>query len=307
MSKAPIMPFFTDAYLADCHHLSTEAHGAMLLILLHTWRQGGEALPDDDKKMMRIVKVKSLTKWRSLKDELLPCFDLSDGRWRQKRLEKTWADVTEKISQNRENAQRGVASRKARNPPESLDVGSADALDSLNLSMNHEPINHKPTVKAQRKNNKIKEEEDMMNISSAPALALEGLADVLADNSYFLPRGARRVSTDVRTRTQAALVEIEARLRPVSQERLSQIVSRLMLHFCSGDKNHRVFSDYCAMLAEFPEDLLCAAYQHVLKHHKYNNLPKIADLIAVIDPELTHRRTLKRKLEWLMQQAEENA
>ena len=56
MSQAPFMPLATDAYLADTTHLTTEEHGAYLLILLATWRNNGEPLPDDDIRISRVIR-----------------------------------------------------------------------------------------------------------------------------------------------------------------------------------------------------------------------------------------------------------
>ena len=54
MAEAPIMPFATDAYLADTKHLSTLEHGAYLLLLICLWRSGGR-LPNDPRKLARFV------------------------------------------------------------------------------------------------------------------------------------------------------------------------------------------------------------------------------------------------------------
>ena len=54
MSKAPSMPMYWDAYLADTTHLSTEEHGAYLLLLAAMWRRDGW-VPDDDRDNARIV------------------------------------------------------------------------------------------------------------------------------------------------------------------------------------------------------------------------------------------------------------
>jgi hypothetical protein len=134
--------------------------------------------------------------------------------------------------------------------------------------------------------------------------ALEDLAHLLDDNSYFLPHGAKRIPPNMRCQVELAKQEVDNRLSPIAPERLSQIVSRLMLHFSTTPEKkwQYVYADYCDMLKGFPEDLLCAAYQHVLKHHKSNSLPRIADLVSIIDPEVLHRRTQRHKLLWLLQQ-----
>ena len=300
MSQAPIMPFFTDAYLADCHHLSTEAHGALLLILLHTWRLNAKPLPDDDRIMMRIVKARSITRWHKLKSELAPFFDLTEGSWRQKKLERTWADVAQKIETNRSNAKLRHSPEKRDKPPKYKDSPAATAADSHLPSINHEPDpNLKPTI--------LKKEDDMIIATNYPSKgALEALTPVLHDPRYFIHRTEYHVSPQLRPQIEAAIEEIDAQLAPAPAERIEQIVMRLMLHFPtpSGTDKHRLCTDYADMLQDFPEDMLCAAYQHVLKHHKYHTLPKIADLLAFMEPEITRRRTVRRKLDILHKQTQ---
>jgi uncharacterized protein YdaU (DUF1376 family) len=107
MSQAPAMPVFTDALIGDTTHLSTEEFGAYCLILFATWRNSGMAFPDDDRRMARICRV-SEARWMSkLRSALAGFFDLSNKTWRQKRLEKEWNFVAEKVRTNRENGKRG--------------------------------------------------------------------------------------------------------------------------------------------------------------------------------------------------------
>ena len=68
MSKAPAMPMYWDAYLADTTHLTTEEHGAYMLLLAAMWRRDG-SVPDDDKDNARIIGL-TVAKWRKIKARL---------------------------------------------------------------------------------------------------------------------------------------------------------------------------------------------------------------------------------------------
>jgi uncharacterized protein YdaU (DUF1376 family) len=104
MSQAPSMPLFCDAYLADTMHLSLEEHGAYLKLLMITWRNNGQPLPDNDTKIARMLGV-TPSRWTSkLRPALAPFFDLSAGTWRQKKLEKTWQFAMKTREKNREKA-----------------------------------------------------------------------------------------------------------------------------------------------------------------------------------------------------------
>lgn len=41
------MPFWTDRYMADCHHLSDDEHGRYLLVLVTLWRSPRQRIPND--------------------------------------------------------------------------------------------------------------------------------------------------------------------------------------------------------------------------------------------------------------------
>jgi uncharacterized protein YdaU (DUF1376 family) len=115
MAKAPIMPVFTDALIGDTTHLSTEQFGAYVLILLATWRNNGRALPDDDERMAHVCRA-GVKRWRSkLRPAVSEFFDISDGFWRQHRLEKEWARVEGLIAKRRASAAAGGRATAARN------------------------------------------------------------------------------------------------------------------------------------------------------------------------------------------------
>jgi len=124
MAEFPALPLFTDAYLADTRHLSTEEHGAYLLLLMCAWRTRGCALKDDDRFLARIAGV-SAHRWRRLKPVLREFFDISDGIWRQKKLQEVYRGVEARVAKNRANGARGGRAKAAKDRAERQTVGQA--------------------------------------------------------------------------------------------------------------------------------------------------------------------------------------
>lgn len=111
------MPVFTDALIGDTLHLSTEEFGAYCLLLFATWRNNGEALPDDAAELAQICRV-TPQRWRShMRPKLSRFFDIGDGRWHQKRLEKEWCAVQTKLEVNRANGARGGRPKNPNSKP----------------------------------------------------------------------------------------------------------------------------------------------------------------------------------------------
>jgi uncharacterized protein YdaU (DUF1376 family) len=120
MAEFPALPFFTDAYLADTRHLTSEEHGAYLLLLFCAWRTRGCALKDCDKVLARITGL-SPTKWRRLRPTISEFFEITDGVWRQKKLLAVYADVTKRVARNKANGAKGGKAR----------AGQADAAAEI--------------------------------------------------------------------------------------------------------------------------------------------------------------------------------
>jgi uncharacterized protein YdaU (DUF1376 family) len=94
------MPIFIGDYLADTGHLTTEAHGAYLLLLMHQWRVGhfGEdAIP-------AITRSASSTSQVAVK-QMLSKDD--GGRWYSPRLDREKTRWTEKKATYTERARKG--------------------------------------------------------------------------------------------------------------------------------------------------------------------------------------------------------
>lgn len=297
MSQAPIMPLYTDAYLADTHHLSTEAHGAYFLLLISTWRNNGVPFADDDENLARMVRL-PLRRWKIIRPLLTPFFNLSDGTWRQKRLEATWAEVAQKISTNRVNGMKGNALRHSTpKPQKNNNTTLANASDSRSPS-----INHKPLSNAYKKEDEKKWEEKSQEKAPLRTPNLDRMRFYLSNGEYFLPGYAHEVPRELKPTAEKALVEMEPLLTPAPPGVVSALVTRLMQHFPvpAGASRPSLEADYAAALAAFPQDILETSYAKILATHRYHTLPKIADFIAIAEPphatRTCHRARLQRLL-----------
>lgn len=84
------MPFYVGDYLGDTQRLTTEQHGAYLLLMLDYWRNG--PAPDDDAVLQQITKL-DRAGWRKHKTALSRMFQVENGEWRHKRIEKELANA----------------------------------------------------------------------------------------------------------------------------------------------------------------------------------------------------------------------
>lgn len=136
------MPVFPDAYLADTTHLTTEEHGAYLLLLMAMWRRSG-AVPNDDRDLARMVGLE-LAKWRKVKRRLMPFLTVEGQLLTQKRLKKEWEYVQQKREKNATNGARG--GRPKSNINNRLDKANGSENENPNESP-HNPY-PKPIEKA---------------------------------------------------------------------------------------------------------------------------------------------------------------
>lgn len=70
------MPLLVDKYLGDTTHLTTEQHGAYLLLLMSMWKRDG-VLPADDGQLAQITRL-SAARWKACRPVLLAFFTTSE-------------------------------------------------------------------------------------------------------------------------------------------------------------------------------------------------------------------------------------
>jgi uncharacterized protein YdaU (DUF1376 family) len=78
------MPFYVGDYLRDTSRLSTEQHGAYLLLIMDYWVNG--ALPDDDAALATIARLTPAA-WKRMRGSLAGFFQVEGGCWNHKRID----------------------------------------------------------------------------------------------------------------------------------------------------------------------------------------------------------------------------
>lgn len=106
------MPLYWGDYLRDTMHLTTEGHGAYLLLIGAYWTGGGP-LPDDDEHLMAVARLDAKA-WKKLKPALSRFFTLADGLWRHKRIDAEIAKARG-ISEKRQAAGKAGGNARAAN------------------------------------------------------------------------------------------------------------------------------------------------------------------------------------------------
>jgi uncharacterized phage protein (TIGR02220 family) len=139
MAALPYMQFYVADYLADTMHLSTEEHGAYLLLIMNYWRRG-KPLDGRNGRLASVVRM-SNERWDSVEHTLREFFVVDeDGQWVHPRIE----DELEKAQSRIDAAARaGKASAKARGNKRSTPVQresngrSTPVDDALQRKGNH--------------------------------------------------------------------------------------------------------------------------------------------------------------------------
>lgn len=119
MNKLPYQKMFWGDYLRDTRHLSTEEHGAYLLLIAAYW-ESGKALPDDNQQLARLTGL-SLKKWKMVRPKISRFFEISEGHFYHFRIEKDLAESAKAVEVYKENGKKGGRPRKPiANPQDNL-------------------------------------------------------------------------------------------------------------------------------------------------------------------------------------------
>lgn len=189
MADAPFMQLYVGDYLSDTLHLTTEQHGAYLLLLMTMWRAGAK-LPNDPAKLARICRV-TPKRWPSVWAEISSFFTVENGEITNHRLTKEHKKAVS-ISQERKTAGRKGGEAKALKNKEH---GVANATDLPDVLPKHSQISEPYRVKRETK---VSQESPYVSE------AFEAFAEVAVRKGWPEPN---KISPDRRSAITARLGE----------------------------------------------------------------------------------------------------
>lgn len=117
------MPFYVGDYIRKTQHLTTEQHGAYLLLLFAMFASGG-SLPNDDRKLARISRL-SNTKWASNRNDLLEFFTLDGDVITHTKVTEVSQNYQKKIQKLAQNGSKGGIAKSLKDNR----LGLANAID----------------------------------------------------------------------------------------------------------------------------------------------------------------------------------
>jgi len=113
MSNKFAMAFDPVAYKMDTAHLTTEQHGAYLLLLMTMWVNEG-SVPSDEKKLAKIVGV-TLKKWHAIGDDVMAFFEIEGDKLVHHRITSDLESLAQKVKDKRLAGGKGGAAKALKN------------------------------------------------------------------------------------------------------------------------------------------------------------------------------------------------
>lgn len=113
MAKADIwMPFYIADYLADTTRLTTEQHGAYVLLILDYWRNGPP--PNDPQTLAQITRM-SPDAWSNASSRILAFFEQRDGMLYHGRIEREKVEASSNKDKKQAKAKAAAEARWGKN------------------------------------------------------------------------------------------------------------------------------------------------------------------------------------------------
>lgn len=150
MAALPYMQFYVPDYLADTIHLTTEEHGAYLLLIFNYW-QTGKAIPKN-----RLARVAGLSpkKWEEVAPIISEFFEEQGEKWFHARIEADLQSVRESQEKKIKAGQASAASRQkaAREQMKEQKRNGCSAVDEQALNECATNQNHQSSTESSTDN-----------------------------------------------------------------------------------------------------------------------------------------------------------
>ena len=111
MTSLPYMQLYTSDYLADTAHLTTEEHGAYLLLLMNYW-QRAKPLDNSNGRLAHVARL-SAERWAAIEPVLAEFFTIDGDTWTQARIERDLDKIRAKSSKLAANGSIGGSKKQA--------------------------------------------------------------------------------------------------------------------------------------------------------------------------------------------------
>lgn len=121
------MPFYPADYLADTRRLTTEQHGAYLLLLMDSWTSG--ALPDDDAVLERVAGLNAES-WARTRPVLAGYFEIANGKWVHARIEREREHAQAYAQASSNSGKKAATARWSKKKPEESTEKPAESVDN---------------------------------------------------------------------------------------------------------------------------------------------------------------------------------
>ena len=244
------MPFFVGDYLSATGRLTTEQHGAYLLILLDYWKNGPP--PNDDAVLAAIARM-APSSWRKARAALIGFFEICDGLLIQKRVEKERERAAKVTEERKEAGKAGAAKRwQSDKQKNGKQIANAIAEPLANGQQNDAPS------PSQGSNEPIAPSDEGVSADADRPLTKSEILE--AWHTRMVPLGFPAVAKMTGDRER----KLNARLRDSTLEEWQRAMDALERSaFCRGenDRGWRADFDFLLQPKSFTK-LLEGAYDH---------------------------------------------
>ena len=127
--KSIWMPLYIGDYLSETQLLTTEQHGAYLLIVMAYWKNGGP-IPDSNEMLCGITRM-APAKWKKNSEVILSFFTKKSGKLHSSRIDAELARAKKTQAAAAEKARKAAAARWESDAP-----SNAPSIPPSNAPMN---------------------------------------------------------------------------------------------------------------------------------------------------------------------------